>query len=234
MNETLAHRFWPNDDPIGHRVSLAPPESLVASQLPKDFPGFPRMTIVGVVRDLRENGLERDTSPQLYVPFAQARPPHEDASTAFVLVVRTATDPLSSERSIQGVVNRLDRNLPMSNVRTMEGSLSESLAQRRFAMSLLTGLAAVALMLAMAGIYGVMAYVVTQRRRELGIRAALGATPCDQTALVLSQGLRVAAVGVLVGLRSRVHSHSSYPGNSSRFDPSIRRSTSPRPCSCAW
>ncbi len=158
------------------------------------------MTIVGVVRDLRENGLERDTSPQLYVPFAQARPPHEDASTAFVLVVRTATDPLSSERSIQGVVNRLDRNLPMSNVRTMEGSLSESLAQRRFAMSLLTGLAAVALMLAMAGIYGVMAYVVTQRRRELGIRAALGATPCDQTALVLSQGLRVAAVGVLVGL----------------------------------
>jgi putative ABC transport system permease protein len=200
VNETLARRFWPNGDPIGARVSAAPPESLVTSLLPKDFPGFPRMTIVGIVEDLRHNGLERETSPEVYVPFAQARPPHEDASDSFFLVVRTSTDPLSYQRSIEAVVHQLDGNLPIANVRTLESSVSESLAQRRFATLLLSGLSGVALVIVIAGIYGVMAYVVSQRRHELGIRAALGATTRDLTSLVLSQGLRVTVVGTVIGL----------------------------------
>jgi putative ABC transport system permease protein len=104
VNETLARRFWPLADPIGGLVSLNPPESLLANeiagaiaagQLPKDFQRFPQLTVVGVVRDLREGGLDRDASPELYVPYAQALDPQEVASGSFFLVVRTATNPLS-------------------------------------------------------------------------------------------------------------------------------------------
>src|SRR5262249_33858346 len=200
VNETLAHRHWPREDPIGQRVSLWPPESLVTNLLPKGFPGFPRLTIVGVVQDIREGGLDHEPGPELYVPFAQAVPPQEEANESFFLVVRTLTDPISYQRPIEAVVNRLDPNLPVASVRTMDASMSQSLARRRFAMSLLSGLAGVALVLTIAGLYGVMTYLVNQRRREFGIRAALGATAGDLTALVLSQGLLVTVLGVLAGL----------------------------------
>ncbi len=209
VNATLARRFWPHDDPIGEHVSLAAPESLVASEiaaaiaageLPKDFQQFPRLTIVGVVQDVRENGLDRDASPEIYVPFAQALPPQEEASGSFFLIVRTSTDPLAYERSIAAVVNRFDRNLPIAGVRTMDDRMAESLARRRFAMLLLGALAGVALILVIAGMYGVMTYVINQRRREFGVRMALGATPRDLIALVLSQGLQVVAIGIVVGL----------------------------------
>ena len=209
MNETLSRRFWPRGQAIGQRVSLAAPESLIANEiaaaiaagdLPQGFQQFPRLTIVGVAQDLRENGLDRDTKPAVYVPLAQAVPPNEDAARSFFLVVRTATDPLTHQQSIQAVVNRLDRNLPVANVRTMEASVSESLARRRFAMLLLAALAAVALILVIAGMYGVMTYIVNQRRREFGLRIAMGATPRDLIALALSQGVQVIVTGVVVGL----------------------------------
>lgn len=209
VNDTLARRFWPHEDPIAQRVSLAAPESLVASeiaaaiaagQLPEDFRQFPRLTIVGVVQDLRENGLDHDPNPEVYVPFAQALPPQEDASGSFFLIVRTSTDPLAYRRPIEAAVSRLDRNLPIANVTTMDGRLAESLARRRFAMLLLGALAAVALILVVAGMYGVMTYVINQRRHEFGVRMALGATPRDLVALVLSHGLQVVAIGILVGL----------------------------------
>jgi predicted permease len=209
VNETLARRFWPDQDAIGQRVSLAAPESLIAneiaaaiaaSELPKGFQQFPRLTIVGVAQDLRENGLDRDTRPAVYVPLAQAVPPHEDAARSFFLVVRTATEPLAHQQSIEAAVHGLDRNLPIANVRTMNASVSESLARRRFAMLLLAALAGVALILVIAGMYGVMTYIVNQRRREFGVRIAMGATPRDLTALALSQGFQVIAIGILVGL----------------------------------
>ncbi len=209
VNETLARRFWPREDPIGRRISLAPPESLIpteiaaaiaAGELPKEFQQFPRLTIVGVVQDLRDNGLDRDVRPALYVPLAQAVPPHEDAARSFFLIARTATNPLGYQQRIEAVVHRLDRNLPIANVRTLEASISESLARRRFSMLLLGGLAGVALILVIAGLYGVMTYVVNQRRREFGVRIALGASPRDLIAVVLWQGLQVTAIGILVGL----------------------------------
>jgi predicted permease len=209
VNETLVRRFWPGEDPIGQRVSLAPPESLVASEiasaiatgeLPKGFQQFPRLTVVGVVQDIREDGLDRDARPMVYVPLVQARPPHEEAARSFFLVVRTDTDPLAHRRPIEAVVHRLDPNLPLANVRTMEASVAESLARRRFGMLLLGGLAGVALILVIAGLYGVMTYVLNQRRREFGVRLALGATPRDLIALVLSQGLQVMSIGIPLGL----------------------------------
>jgi putative ABC transport system permease protein len=209
VNETLARRFWPNQNPIRSRVSAAPPESLLANeiaaaiaagQLPADFREVPRLTIVGVVRDVRERGLDAEIAPTLYVPYAQAVPPNEDPSGSFFLIVRTATDPLAYRQPIQAVVHRLDPDLPIANVRTLDARVAESLARRRFAMLLLGGFAGVALILVVVGMYGVTSYLVTQRRREFGVRIALGATPRDLLALVLSQGLQVTAIGIPVGL----------------------------------
>ena len=209
VNETLAREFWPHQDAIGQRVSLAAPESLIANEiaaaitageLPRGFQRFPRLTMVGVVQDLRDNGLDRDTRPAVYVPLAQAVAPHEDAARSFFLVLRTAGDPAAHQQVIEALVHRLDRNLPIANVRTMDATVSESLARRRFAMLLLAGLAGVALILVVTGVYGVMTYVVNQRRREFGVRMALGATPRDLISLVLSQGLQVIAIGIPIGL----------------------------------
>ncbi|HYT64854.1 MAG TPA: ABC transporter permease [Vicinamibacterales bacterium] len=209
VNETLATRFWPNEDPIGSRVSAAPPESLIADeiagaiaagQLPADFQGVPRLTIVGIVRDVRERGLDREVAPTLYVPYAQAVPPNEDPSGSFFLVVRTATDPVAYRQPIEALVHRLDPDLPIANVQTLEARVAESLARRRFAMMALGSFAGVALLLVVAGMYGVMSYLVTQRRREFGVRIALGATPRDLLGLVLSQGLQITAIGIPLGL----------------------------------
>lgn len=209
VNETLARHDWPGHDPIGARVSPNPPESLVpkeeiaaaiaAGELPHNFREFPRLTVVGVVQDLREQGLDQPAGPVLYVPFAQALTPYEVASGSFFLLVRTATNPLSFQSSIQAAVTGIDGNLPVANVRTLEAAVSESLARRRFAMLLLGTLAGVALILVISGIYGVTAYIVNQRQRELGIRLALGATATELTRLVLVQGLGAAVVGVVIG-----------------------------------
>jgi putative ABC transport system permease protein len=199
INETMARRFWPDEDPLGKRISLFPPQSLVAAALPKDFPGFPWLTVVGIVEDLRQDGLDQQVNPEAFIPLARAG---EEAIAfgSFYLVVRTTADPLSYQRSIESAVHQLDRNLPVADVQTMESRLSDSLGQRRFAMRLFAALAAVALVLVIAGLYGVMAYTVSQRRSELGIRAALGATAGDLMRLVLSQGLRVTAIGVCLGV----------------------------------
>jgi putative ABC transport system permease protein len=115
-------------------------------------------------------------------------------------VVRTVSDPLASTGAIQAAINQLDRNIPLANVRTMDSRLSDSLAQRRFVMLLLGAFAALALVLALVGLYGVMSYTVHQRRQELGVRAALGATAADLLRLVMADGLRMTAIGVVTGL----------------------------------
>lgn len=152
------------------------------------------------MRDVRERGLDAAVAPTLYVPYAPAVPPNEDPSGSFFVVVRTATDALAYRQPIEAVVHRLDPDLPIADVRTLDGRVAESLARRRFAMLLLGAFAGVTLILVVAGMYGVMSYLVTQRRREFGVRIALGATPRDLLALVLSQGLQVTAIGIPVGL----------------------------------
>lgn len=207
VNETLARRFWPDEDPIGQRISMTPPESLLPPEVfPPGVTRLPYRTVVGVIRDFRQNGLDRDAEPEVFVPLAQLpldawreQFAQEFTSTHF-LVARTAGQPLAATAAIQDVVSRLDPNLPIANVRSMESRLSDSMAQRRFAVLLLGGFAGLALVLTLVGLYGVMAYTVSQRRKELGVRAALGASAAGLLRLVLADGLRMTLIGAAIGL----------------------------------
>src|SRR5205085_5370326 len=165
----------------GGPIQMAPHPSLMAALLPKDFPALPRRRMGGVVPDIREEGVDRPAAPVVYVPYAQSLPPNEDASESFFLVVRSSNDPTAQQRAVEDALRQVDKNVPISGVRTLSRGMDESLARRRFAMLLLTSLGAIALMLVVAGVYGVMAYIVSQHEREFGIRLALGATRRDVT-----------------------------------------------------
>jgi putative ABC transport system permease protein len=196
INETVARRFWPDDDPLGKRICVCAPESLIRHLLPKDF-RIPWLTVVGIVADLRQNGPEQPAQTEVFVPFVQAG---EETSGSFFLVARTTSDPLGYASAARAVIRALDPNQPVADLQTMESRLATSLASRRFTMLLLGLFAGMALVLALVGLYGLMAYTMNQRRHEMGIRAALGAKPGDLLRLAVGQGLRLATIGVALGL----------------------------------
>jgi putative ABC transport system permease protein len=181
INESMANRFWPNEDPLGKRIKLAAPDS-------------PWAEIVGVVKDVRHSGLTARPSPELYQPFSQ------NPQAAMVLAVRTSSNPEGLTPAVRSQIFGLDRDQPVSNVRTMEKIISDSVYLSRFAMILLDIFAAVALILAAVGIYSVMSYSVTQRSHEIGIRMALGAKPRAILRMVVGNGLTLALVGLGLGL----------------------------------
>ncbi|MCI0424123.1 MAG: ABC transporter permease, partial [Acidobacteria bacterium] len=198
INEAMARRYWPGANPLGKRLSYvweafefqrdAPPK-LIHSRLRE---------IVGVVADIRHTKLEEKPVPELYIPFEQ----QPQAGTA--VVVRTETDPLSLIGPIRQVVLSLDKDQPISYVKTMTQYLSASVAKPRFNFLLMSVFAALALVLAMVGIYGVVSYAVAQRTREIGIRMALGARGRDVVKLVIKQGMWLALIGVGIGLMAAV------------------------------
>jgi len=159
---------------------------------------FRWVTIVGIVGDLRHNGLEREANAEVFVPIAQGG--GEAASTSFYLVARTTTDPLQHAGAIQSAIHSVDPNQPLADIRSMDARMAESLARRRFTLILLGAFGVIAVALALVGLYGVMAYAVMQRRKEMGIRAALGAEPRDLFTLVVGQGMRLAVAGIALGL----------------------------------
>jgi putative ABC transport system permease protein len=183
INETIARRFFPNEDPVGRRLKLGNPESQ-----------SPRLTIVGVVGDVKYSGLDADTEAGLYIPYLQNPVP------GMYLMVRTASYPLSLAAAVRGQVLAVDKDQPVANIKTMEQVLAESVAQRRLNTLLLGLFAAVALSLAMVGIYGVVSYSVSQRTHEIGIRMALGAQTGDVLRLVVRQGLQPVLIGMAIGL----------------------------------
>jgi putative ABC transport system permease protein len=187
INETLAARIWPGEDPIGKRLKTGM----------KEFPDQwnPWCEVVGVVADVKLEVLEQDTPAQMYFPLLQ-RP----NSPTLWLVVRTAGDPLQAVAAVERTVHAVEKDLPIYSVRSMNQLLGSSLATRRLTLVLLAGFAALALLLAAVGIYGVTSYSFRQRTHELGIRMALGAQAGDVLKLVLMQGLKLAFVGVLIGL----------------------------------
>jgi putative ABC transport system permease protein len=204
VNETLARRVWPGEDPIGKRITMFAPEPLAPQllPLPDGSTTFPRITVVGVVADIRQAGLDRPPSPSVFVPLAQGvRAGPGDAIQGFhYLVVRTTGAPLSMASTVEAATRESDRNAALYETRTMETRLADSTARRRFAMLLLAAFAALALTLAVVGLYGVMSYAVGQRREELGVRAAIGASALSLLRLVMADGLRMTLAGAGIGL----------------------------------
>jgi putative ABC transport system permease protein len=204
VNETLARRVWPDEDPIGKRITVYAPEPLAPQllPLPDGSTTFPRLTVVGVVADIRQAGLDQTPSPSVFVPLAQgARAGVGDAYQGFhYLVVRTTGAPLSVASTVDATTREIDRNAVLYDTRTMETRLADSTARRRFAMLLLAAFAALALALAVVGLYGVMSYTVSQRREELGVRAAIGASALSLLRLVMTDGLRMTLAGAAIGL----------------------------------
>jgi putative ABC transport system permease protein len=185
VDESFVRRFYPNEDPLGKRIKRGRLDS-----------ANPWVTVVGVVRQVRDRRLDTASRVQAYFPYYQ-----ESFGIAMSLAVRTkAADPLSLAGVIRGTIKQVDRNQPVYSVKTLRQLTDESVAPRRLTMLLVGVFAAVALVLAAVGIYGVMSYIVLQRRREWGIRLALGAQGADVLKLVIKQVMAQAMSGILIGL----------------------------------
>jgi putative ABC transport system permease protein len=195
VNETLARRFWPGQNPLGKSVLLTPPENLIpADQIP---PGFhvQHFSVVGVVADVRYGTLDKPPEPAVYGSVFQ-----HDYSLEPFITLRADGDPRKLVDSIRSEIAQFDRALPLANVATMDEVRSKSVAQPRLEAALLGLFGALAMVLASVGIYGVMSYTVTQRTSEIGIRMALGASRPTVLKMVISQGLRLAAAGLGIGI----------------------------------
>jgi putative ABC transport system permease protein len=185
VSEALAKMFWPNDDAVGKRVRFYNSDPAAER---------PWRTIVGVVGDVKQYGLDTSGGVALYVPQLQ------QGQSTLTLVVRTRTEPAAMIETIRREILAIDPEQAVFNVATMDEVLASSISLRRVSMFLLAGFAALALLLAAIGIYGVLAQIVVQRTHEIGIRMALGAQARDVLKLIVRQGMSLAVIGIALGL----------------------------------
>ena len=182
ISERVANMFWPGENPIGRTLILWRGQT--------ELPG----EVIGVVGDMRERGLDSDPTLAVYFPAGSG------GSRLLQLVLHTRRDPALVVPALRTVIREVERSMPISNIRTFDEEVTRSVATRRFTVALLAGFAGLALLLALAGVYGVLAYVITRRTPEIGIRVALGARHHRVLRLVVAQGMRPVIAGVLAGL----------------------------------
>jgi putative ABC transport system permease protein len=187
IDEATARRYWwPDHDPVGRRLRIR----LRFGQNPTN----PWSTVVGVVKNIKHDGLDVDGVPHIYVPLNQF------VGRSLSLALRTSSPASTLEPQIRGAIQSVDPGLPVFNVTSMDEVLDASLASRRFSANLVAGFAGGALLLASIGIYGLLAYMVGQRSREIGLRLALGAQRADVLRLVLGKGVVLAGLGIVAGV----------------------------------
>jgi len=182
IDQTLAHRYWPDQDPLGQQVKFG------------FGPGPKGVTIVGVVGDIKSDGFEAPSVPHIYVALGQFAPINA------VVFLRGRSDAEHMGDAVRHVVESMDANVAVHSISSMDEIIARSVADRRFALELLGVFAAVALLLAAIGIYGVMSYAFSQRTHEVGIRMALGAQRADILRMALSEGMRIVVIGLAAGL----------------------------------
>jgi predicted permease len=190
ISEIAAHTYWPGQDPIGKRMKFAGPNW---------------STVIGVAGDVKDAAMQNPAGPHTYTPYLQVADdalemPTWDELRTLHVAVRTQADPAALTSAVRGTIASLDPQLAVSDIKTMEANVQESLAPQRFNLFLLGLFAALAVFLAAVGVYGVLSYSVTQRTREIGVRMALGAQPGSILVMTIREGMQLTLAGAAVGL----------------------------------
>jgi predicted permease len=185
IDHAFAKKYFPGVNPIGRHVT---------ADVGDDVVEHPVREVVGVVGDIRQRGLAVEPEPHYYLPWTQA------VITTPYLVMRTTGDPATLERTVQATVAEMDSNIPVYRLHSLDFYVSQAVAPERFQTLLLTAFAAIALLLAAVGLYGVLAYIVQQRALEIALRLAVGAQRGDVLRMILKRGMLLAAIGAAAGL----------------------------------
>lgn len=182
INETMARKLFPNQDPVGQHIRTGPGAT------------GPWTTIIGVIGDIKHGGLEELPQPEMYISYLQAAP------VGPFIVLRTTGDPAAMAETVRAEVRAVDKNAPIYDMRTMEALRSDSISTRRFVLLIVGAFGVLALGLAAIGVYGVMSLIVSERTREVGVRLALGAEPSQLLKMIVGQAAKLAAIGVAIGI----------------------------------